>query len=62
MPVIQLDRRLKQVAEMVLPGAKVADIGTDHGHLMAYLMQQGKIAGGYACDINEKPLNKARCV
>ena len=30
------------------------------GQLMAYLAQNGMIRHGYACDINEKPLNKAR--
>ncbi len=58
--MIQLNRRLQQIADMVPPGARVADIGTDHGQLMAYLAGCGKIAGGYACDLNEKPLNKAR--
>ena len=58
--MIQLSSRLKQIARMVEPGSVVADIGTDHGQLMVYLAQQGKIQRGYACDINEKPLNKAR--
>ena len=58
--MIELSNRLGQIARMVQPGSVVADIGTDHGQLMAYLAQNGIIRHGYACDINEKPLNKAR--
>lgn len=58
--MIQLTRRLQQIADMVTPGARVADIGTDHGQLIAYLAVEGILSTGYACDINEKPLDKAR--
>ena len=58
--MIELSNRLGQIARMVQPGSVVADIGTDHGQLMVYLAQNGTIRRGYACDINEKPLNKAR--
>ena len=41
-------------------GARVADIGTDHGHLPISLVR-GKIATKViACDINEKPLANAK--
>ena len=59
--MIELSNRLGQIARMVQPGSVVADIGTDHGQLMVYLAQNGTgTCRGYACDINEKPLNKAR--
>ena len=58
--MIELSNRLGQIARMVQPGSVAADIGTDHGQLMVYLAQNGTIRRGYACDINEKPLNKAR--
>ncbi|MEI3578832.1 MAG: tRNA (adenine(22)-N(1))-methyltransferase TrmK [Acutalibacteraceae bacterium] len=45
---------------MVQPAVRWWNIGTDHGQLMVYLAQNGTIRRGYACDINEKPLNKAR--
>lgn len=44
---------------MVRDGARCADIGTDHGYLIAWLAASGRITDGYACDINQKPLDKA---
>lgn len=55
----KLDARLAALAELVRPGARVADIGTDHGYLIAWLAASGKIPGGCACDIHQKPLEKA---
>ncbi len=54
-----LDNRLKSIADEIPHNSKVADIGTDHGYLIAYLAAMGKISRGYACDINEKPLKSA---
>lgn len=45
---------------MVTPGARVADIGTDHGYLPIYLLQNGIASSVYASDLREKPLQKAR--
>jgi tRNA (adenine22-N1)-methyltransferase len=58
--MISLDPRLSAVAGMVRPGARTADIGTDHGYLIAYLAGEGVIPSGFACDINPRPLEKAR--
>lgn len=58
--MIQLDRRLEQVAKLVRPGRTVADIGTDHGYLVAHLVGSGKNPRGLACDINAMPLERAR--
>ena len=55
-----LDRRLALIAGLVEPGASLADIGTDHGRLIAHLAAIGQICRGWACDINQKPLDKAR--
>lgn len=55
----KLDARLSLLAEMVRPGARAADVGTDHGYLIAWLAASGKIPSGIACDINRKPLEKA---
>lgn len=57
--MLQLDSRLQTIADMVQPGARLADIGTDHGYLIAYLVQAGVVVSGFACDINPKPLEKA---
>lgn len=58
--MIALDPRLSAVAHMVRPGARTADIGTDHGYLIAHLAAEGVIPSGYACDIHPRPLEKAR--
>ena len=51
-----LDPRLRSIASLVRSGTRLADIGCDH----ASLTRDGKITGGIACDINEKPLERAR--
>ncbi len=55
-----LDSRLALIASMVPQGTVVADIGTDHGFLPVFLVKQGRCPRAYACDINEKPLEKAK--
>ncbi|MCQ2418578.1 MAG: class I SAM-dependent methyltransferase [Clostridia bacterium] len=57
---IPISKRLLCCASMVLPGARVADIGTDHGYLPIYLLQNGIASSVYASDLREKPLQKAR--
>ena len=44
---------------MVAPGRVVADIGTDHAYLPAYLLLNGISPYVIACDIGEKPLANA---
>lgn len=57
--MIVLDERLAAAAQLVRPGSRVADVGTDHGYLIARLLLGGKAVFGYACDIHPKPLEKA---
>ena len=59
MKSIILGPRLKTAANMVRKGTKVADIGTDHAYLVAYLLLNDICSFGYACDINPNPLKKA---
>lgn len=52
----ELKPRLAAAAEFVRPGAVLADIGCDHGQLVAKLLLSGKIKHAVAGDIKEKPL------
>ena len=40
---LELTPRLRQAAQWVPQGVRLADIGTDHGHLPIWLMLQGRI-------------------
>lgn len=57
---IKLDTRLTGVASFVSDIAVVADIGTDHAYLLAYLLQEGRIKKGIAADLRKGPLENAR--
>lgn len=58
--MIALTPRLAAVAAFVSPGDVVADIGTDHAYVPAYLIEQGIIREAFACDIHEGPLANAK--
>lgn len=54
-----LSKRLQVIFDLVADGAYVADIGTDHAYLPIALTLSRKAKGVIACDIKEKPLQKA---
>lgn len=56
----QISERLRCCADLIDPGARVADIGTDHGYLPIWLVTQGIASAVYAADLREKPLQRAR--
>ncbi len=56
----RLGPRLAAVAELVLPGLPVADIGTDHGRLPTALVLAGVVPWAVACDRAALPLARAR--
>ena len=60
MSKIKLDDRLSTVASLVRRGKRVADIGTDHGYLVAYLIENGICPCGIAADLRKGPLENAR--
>lgn len=57
---LQLQPRLQLLADMVPPGSRLADVGTDHGYLPVRLLQQGRIPCAIASDIRPEPLAHAR--
>ena len=58
--MIRISDRLRTVAHMCEKGAVVADIGTDHGYLPIYLVQEGIAASAIAMDLRKGPLDKAK--
>lgn len=55
-----LSRRLEVIASLIPQGAKVCDVGTDHGYLPIFLVKSGKVSKVIATDIRLKPLNTAK--
>ncbi|MCM1115225.1 MAG: class I SAM-dependent methyltransferase [Clostridium sp.] len=58
----RLSIRLKAVADLVKPGAAIADIGTDHGYVPVYLVKTGIVTSAVAADINEGPLSSCEAL
>lgn len=58
--MVELSKRLQAVADMVSPGMRLADVGTDHGYIPIYLTGRRVIPSAIAMDINEGPLERAR--
>ena len=57
---MQISRRLQAIAEMVTPGSRLADVGTDHGYVPIYLMQSKRIVFAVASDVRPGPLARAK--
>lgn len=58
--LLKLQPRLHKIAELVPKGARLADIGTDHGYLPVWLLQNKMIRSAIASDIRPMPLEHAR--
>lgn len=56
---MKLSERLRGVAAMVTPGNPVTDVGTDHGYLPIYLVENKLSPSAVASDINPGPLGRA---
>lgn len=50
---MQLSIRMQAVADMVTPGGRIADIGTDHGYVPIYLVEQNKADHAIAMDVRK---------
>ena len=57
---MELSPRLDAIARQVPQGARLADIGTDHGYLPVWLLMRGTIERAIAADLREGPLGRAR--
>ncbi|MGM9606016.1 MAG: tRNA (adenine(22)-N(1))-methyltransferase [Oscillospiraceae bacterium] len=57
---MELSPRLRSAAELVPPGARFADIGTDHAYLPVWLILNGVIDHAIAADLRQGPLDRAR--
>ena len=57
---IPLSARLQTCCNFIVPGDRVADIGTDHGYLGIWLLQQGIARSVIAADIVPGPLSAAK--
>ena len=60
MKELMLQPRLQLLADMVPFNARLADVGTDHGYLPVWLLQNKRIRSAIASDIVQGPLNHAR--
>ena len=58
--MVKISNRLKMAASFVTEGYTLADVGTDHGYVPIYLLQQKKIPSAIAMDIKEGPLLRAK--
>ena len=56
---LELTPRLALLASWVPPGARLIDVGTDHGYLPAWLIQNGRIEEAIASDLRPGPLSRA---
>ena len=57
---MELTPRLQAIARQVPQGARLADVGTDHGLLPVWLLLNGKISSAIASDLRKGPLDRAR--
>lgn len=60
MSKIKLSRRLEAIVRHIPPTGGVADVGTDHGYIPIFLLQNGFEGKIDATDINPCPLNSAK--
>ncbi|CAG7620162.1 tRNA (adenine(22)-N(1))-methyltransferase [Paenibacillus allorhizosphaerae] len=57
--MLRLSKRLEMIAEEVPAGSRLADIGSDHALLPAYLAERGTIVNAVAGEVNPGPFEAA---
>ncbi|EKK20185.1 Putative tRNA-m1A22 methylase [Fructilactobacillus florum 8D] len=55
-----LSKRLQAVADVVEPATLLADIGSDHAYLPAFLVQTGRVQRAVAGELRSGPLHNAQ--
>lgn len=58
--MVKLSKRLAAVAKLVTPGKRICDVGTDHGYIPLFLVENNIVPYAYAMDVNVGPLLKAK--
>ena len=58
--ILALQPRLHAIASLVPDGARLVDVGTDHGFIPVSLLLNGRISSAIASDIGAAPLDHAR--
>lgn len=54
-----LSKRLTTIASLVPVGSRVADVGTDHGYIPIYLVENRIAVSAIAMDVRKGPLSRA---
>ena len=57
---VPLSPRLRTCCNFIVPGDRIVDVGTDHGYLGIWLLQQGIVSSVIASDIVPGPLSAAK--
>lgn len=57
---MKLTNRLLKISSLVSKNKRLADIGTDHGYIPVYLLNEGIIDFAILADVNKGPLENAR--
>lgn len=58
--MLKISDRLAQVASLIPMDANLVDIGTDHGYVPIWLLQNKRIRSAIAMDVNKGPLARAK--
>lgn len=56
---MKLTPRLETIAHLIDQGKRVGDVGSDHGYLVAYLVENQRVSKAIATDINQGPVDNA---
>ncbi len=56
---MQLSKRMQAVADLITPCDMLADVGTDHGYIPIYAVEEKIVKRAIAMDINRGPIERA---